>query len=390
MNEIMNEAPEDFVKRVKELLEAITENTYKIMEKQYLRKPIWSVKLDEKKMRIGENKGACWIQEDKDGVIHVYSDNLYDVGDVAGDKYGVGSLHNDTLLDKRNWEKYREKVPGIIAELEAVERIANEMNSKYGTGIKLFAGHHPYFETSFDAKDMSDEEKLREIEKHARAMLETWKLWREWRGKFGLDIYAETSKMPDAKLTESEYVDKVKSRLSLITNAAYSETRGDPGDLFNIIGDLRGGKGLASNRGAWYFKEMMNKIFIASDNLETINARSLAEYNLIERGETDDMGFKVTVVSPDLIKKIAEQVSKEFDVKIEIMEYKTTFFKRGARDGRSVIKVVKGRSAFGTSFLKGDMKPYRKLYEIERHAKALAEAWRRMKELAKEEEDTKA
>jgi len=154
--------------------------------------------------------------------------------------------------------------------------------------------------------------------------------------------------------------------------------------LFNIIGDLRGGKGLTSNRGAWYFKETMNKIFIASDNLETINARSLAEYNLIERGETDNMGFKVTVVSPDLIKKIAEQVSKEFDVKIEIMEYKTTFFKKDARDGRNVIKVVKGRSAFGTSFLKGDMKPYRKLYEIDRHAKALAEAWRRMKELTKE------
>jgi hypothetical protein len=40
------------------------------------------------------------------------------------------------LQERRQYEK---KASGLIAELEADERIANEMNKKYGTNIKLLS-----------------------------------------------------------------------------------------------------------------------------------------------------------------------------------------------------------------------------------------------------------
>jgi hypothetical protein len=51
---------------------------------------------------------------------------------------------------------------------------------------------------------------------------------------------------------------------------------------------------------------------------------------------------------------------------------------------------MKDRPVLMTEFKTKGLKKNDKLYEIERRAKALAEAWKRMKELTKEEEDTKA
>jgi len=49
---------------------------------------------------------------------------------------------------------------------------------------------------------------------------------------------------------------------------------------------------------------------------------------------------------------------------------------------------MKDKSVLVTEFKTKGLRQHEKVYEIERHARALAEAWNRMKELAKE--DTKA
>jgi len=403
MNEITNEAPEDFVKRVKELLESVTGKPYAIVEKENLKKLVWAIVIDREELGLSErlsmNRGAQWIDEDKDGVIHVYSAKFYDINDVASD-YGFHFRDVDVLLDRKNWEKYRKKVPGLIAELEASERIANDANKKYGTNIMLWSGEKPHLETSFDAKGMSDEEKLREIEKHVRAMLETWKRKSEWRDKVGLQIYKKTTKSWKSRC---EFMEVVNSRLNRITRSMLSQVAfRRPGVRWALVG-LVISEPPPENRGVWLIEEKRDGIAIFSDNFETINARSELEYNSIKvmggvtacgyeeqfsilftRRYVDERGRKMSVqitpqdamkygrkaiVNPQLLESIAEQVSREFKVDIQVM---------------------KDRPVLMTEFKTKGLKKNDKLYEIERRAKALAEAWRRMKELAKEEEDTKA
>jgi len=125
-------------------------------------------------------------------------------------------------------------------------------------------------------------------------------------------------------------------------------------------------KDIATNRGAWWVEETEDSIVIMSDDLETVNARSLMEYRLIKRrGEAATReikeGFVRTVVSPELIREVAQQVSKEFGVVIRISDHKPLI---------------------STEFKTTGLKPYGKVYEIERHAKALAEAWRRIRHMS--------
>jgi len=188
LTEIMHEDPEEFVRKVKELFEALTGKPYAIVKKEHLEGSIWAIYFDESKVSMMDrNKislGARWADEDKDGAIHVYSDNFYELNDAVYFEYGVRLRIDDDLLEKRNWEKYRKRVPGLIAELESAETIAKNANAKYGTSIKLYAGEKPYFVTSINAKGMSKEKKLKEIERHTKVMLETWGRWKESEDKF--------------------------------------------------------------------------------------------------------------------------------------------------------------------------------------------------------------
>lgn len=361
MKKIKPESSKEFVGKVKELLEAITRKPYLLVEKENLEKSIWAIVLNEDKINIGENKGAYWVQEEKDSTIRLYSDRFFDVDDVASEEYNPRFLIEDDLLERKNWEKYRKKVPGLIAELEAAERIANEANEKYGTNIKLWASEKPNLSTSFNAKGMSEDEKLHEIEKHARAIREMWELWREWAKNVGREIYMKTTKK---RLSRFEYIEKVMSRLRDITRVAYSEGKKEPEMIWVIVGDPRNEKNIVANRGVWFTKETRDSIVMLSDNLNTVKAKSIEEHRLMERWSKGDLSIlgpkdelKETIIHPELIEKVTEQVSKEFKVKIRL-----------SRD----------RPVMETTFRTVKLGPYGKLYEIERHAKALAEAWDRI------------
>ena len=403
MTEVAPEAPDKFVQKVKELLESITGKPYTIAEKSQLTKSIWAVYINEdrisEKDKFSLNEGAYWIQGEKDGVIRIYSVKFYHINDVASD-YGTYFQDVNVLLDRNNWGKYRKKVPGLIAELEAAERIANKANKKYGTNITLWSGEKPCLETSFDAKDMGDSEKIQEIERHARAMYENWDRWREWARTVGGEIYKKTEKNWQSQV---KFMDALNSRLQDITKSMLSQVRfRKPGARWALVG-LVISEPPPENRGVWSIEERKDSIAIYSDNFETINARNELEYNSIKvmggftasgyeeqfsvlftHKEVDEFGRRIskpitqqeamkygrkTIVSPQLLESITEQVSREFKVDIRVMKDKPVLV-----------------SKFETKGLRRQ----EKVFEIEKRAKALAEAWRRIKELAKGAEDTKA
>jgi len=105
---------------------------------------------------------------------------------------------------------------------------------------------------------------------------------------------------------------------------------------------------------------------------------------LFTRDEVDEHGRKIsrpitpqeamkygrkTILSPQLFKDVVKQVSKEFKVDVRVMKDKPVLM---------------------TEFKTKGLKQQVKLHEIERRAKALAEAWKRMKEMVKVAEDSKA
>lgn len=335
------------------------------MEEQDLEGCVWGVVLDREKLslteRITMNKGAYWVQEEKDGAIYVCSYRLCDVNNVVSEEYDLDLRIDDDLLERKNWEKYRKRVPGLIADLEAAERIAYEANEKYGTNIKLIAGHKPYLETGFDARGISEAEKLHDIEKHARAIHETWGIWHMWTKNVGREIYRKTTKK---RMGREKFIEEVMSRLRDITGVTYFKGEKGPGTLWIRVGDTRDKDNIAANRGIWFIKEIRDSIVMMSDNIETINARSMEEYNLLQQTDRSKVAiqevdsYKETLISPELIQRITEQVGEKYKVKIHV------------RKDKPVIE---------TTFHTSRLRPYGKLYEIEKHAEALAEAWNGIK-----------
>lgn len=362
MAETTPEASGDFIHKVKGLLEAITGKPYAIAQKFQLEKALWAVYFDKDRIkgkdRLSMNEGAYWVQEDKDGTIRVYSDKFYDVDDVASEEYDYDFEDEDVLKERGNWEKFREKVPGLISELEAAERAANEANGKNGTDIRLYSGEKPRYWASFDAKGMGEEERLREIERHARAMLEAWENWQGWCNTKGREIYMKTR---NRTLDRIELMDEVIHTLHRITGGWYHY--GYKGERSGVMWAVEeagtSDKDVATNRGAWRVEETEDSIVIMSDDLETVIARSLREYKMIKLGEAKE-GLVRTVMSPELVKKVADQVGREFGINIRISDHKPLM---------------------STEFKTSGLKPYGKVYEIEKHAKALAEAWNRIRDM---------
>jgi len=342
------------------------------------------------------------VEEGEDGSIRVYSDNLLDITDLASD-YDFHFRDADVLLDRKNWEEYRREVPRLIAELEAAEGIANELNEKYGTKIKLWSGEKPYLETSFDARGMSEGEKLKEIERHARIMLKARERVDEWVETVGVEMYR---KMERSRMKMIKFRDDVISRLQDITKSEYGygyNTTLLSGILWSVVG-WNDKKNFNTNRGVWYVKETKEGIAIFSDNFETINAKNELEYNSIKLiggvtagdyearidsifssyDDVNERGWNIarpitqeeamkhgrkTIINPQLLKDVAKQVSREFKIDVRLMKDKPVLM---------------------TEFKTKGMKQQEKVHEIERRTKALAEAWNRIKGLAKGVVDTKA
>jgi hypothetical protein len=246
---------------------------------------------------------------------------------------------------------------------------------------------------------MSEGEKLQEMERHVRAMLKAWEREDKWVVTVGADMYRKTERN---RMRLINFRDNVISRLQDITKSEYTpgyKTTLLSGILWSVVGSYYTKKDFSSNRGVWYVKETKEDIAIFSDNFETINATSELEYNSIKLmggitagdyearlksiftyyDDIDEHGWNIArpitkqdamkygrkaVISPQLLEDVTKQVSKEFNVDIRVMKDKPVLMSKFKTKGQ---------------------KQQEKIHEIERRAKALAEAWNRIKELAKED-----
>ena len=237
-----------------------------------------------------------------------------------------------------------------------------QQTEEVGASVGFAAGIHL---VGFSAKGLSEDEKLQMIEKHARAMFETWGTWNEWATNVGREIYAKTTRM---RLGWNDYITKVLSHLRDFTGAKYVlKKKGDA----TLVTELdQSGANIFANRGVGSFRETKGRIAMESDIIGAIYARNMEEYWRIqkrwgmkvarvitERGAEEP--YNGVVISPEILKEVVKQVEERFDVKI---------------------KIRKDRPVLVTSFNTDKLRPYGKLYEIERHTRALAEAWSRIKE----------
>lgn len=118
---------------------------------------------------------ATWrlphIEELEDGEVVITSGSMYELGDALS---GVYSIYEDkwkiirALANKDNWEKLKSTYPLIVGNLTYADYLAEKVSRETGVKITHFVREDEeftYFFTTFDSKGMSDEEKMRMIEK---------------------------------------------------------------------------------------------------------------------------------------------------------------------------------------------------------------------------------
>lgn len=106
------------------------------------------------------------------------------------------SLENDAFLfsdeavpeldDPKNWPKWRRKIPVTIKMLKECHEVAQDVSEK--TSVKIVVRRYDYprgnddyaFQTSFNAKNMTQDQFLKEIEQHCKAMVEAYMNYEPW------------------------------------------------------------------------------------------------------------------------------------------------------------------------------------------------------------------
>ncbi len=118
---------------------------------------------------------ATWrlphIEELEDGEIVITSGSMYELGDALSGVYGIYEEQREViraLADRNNWEKLKFTYPLVVGNLAYAHYLAEKVSRETGIKIIHFVRkdeEFTYFFTTFDSKGMSDEEKMRMIEK---------------------------------------------------------------------------------------------------------------------------------------------------------------------------------------------------------------------------------
>jgi len=153
------------------------------------------------KEEVIKERGACWfsidlfdsewiilgtgtyprVEGDREGNITIWSPTVGEVPDIIFlscelDKVEITSNEVDRvwemILDKGNWEKLEKKYRGLIEWLRKADGLAKKATKETGMETVFFIpdpkkeeGDRFYFVARFNSKGMSDEEKMKKIEK---------------------------------------------------------------------------------------------------------------------------------------------------------------------------------------------------------------------------------
>ncbi|MEM1554530.1 MAG: hypothetical protein QXU09_02295 [Thermoproteota archaeon] len=133
------------------------------------------------KWRISGGGRYPQVEEDIEGNIFLWSPTAGEVPDIIFlscelDKVRITNDEVDRvwemILDKGNWEKLEKKYRGLIEWLRKADGLAKKATEKMGVETVFFIpdsskeeGDRFYFVARFNSKGMSDEEKMKTIEK---------------------------------------------------------------------------------------------------------------------------------------------------------------------------------------------------------------------------------
>ncbi|MEM2897652.1 MAG: hypothetical protein QXG01_08850 [Candidatus Bathyarchaeia archaeon] len=146
------------------------------------------------------------VYEDADGKVFVLSPpagDFYDVFPLQSElikffrrwrrrhhryeKFDMELEFHRMMVDRRRWKEIEEDkdFKWMIDSFREKEEIAKKVSEKTGFKVVYYipppgGGNRFYFYTCFDSKGMSDEEKMKTIERAIDAMEEAYNLWRKW------------------------------------------------------------------------------------------------------------------------------------------------------------------------------------------------------------------
>jgi hypothetical protein len=124
------------------------------------------------------------IKLEKSGVVQFESTIMVDVWwSVENDDYHVPREKVPELDDPKKWPKWKRKIPVIITMLSNCHEAAKKASEEYGVKVsveRLEDSDDYVFHASFDSSGMSEEQFLKEIERHCEAMVKAYRMYEPW------------------------------------------------------------------------------------------------------------------------------------------------------------------------------------------------------------------
>jgi hypothetical protein len=124
------------------------------------------------------------IRYERSGMTRFESTIMVDVWwSVENDDYHVPRERVHELDDPKKWPKWKRKIPVIITMLSKCHEAAKKASEEFGVKVsvdRLEDSDDYVFHASFDSSNMSEEQFLKEIERHCKAMVKAYRMYEPW------------------------------------------------------------------------------------------------------------------------------------------------------------------------------------------------------------------
>jgi hypothetical protein len=171
---------------VKDLLSKITGLKYEIKQlPSSLDEPVWDVTMEYHTALVmppyeaHEAIHSVWGYSNGDIVFLPKMKNILKILAETLDHKQIGSF---LLGYREKWNEAEKEFPNSIAFLRKMEKIANEINSQYGSDVELYLDQEDeewWLQACFNSKKLSQKEILQRVERNIKGLLEALKEYHE-------------------------------------------------------------------------------------------------------------------------------------------------------------------------------------------------------------------
>jgi hypothetical protein len=127
------------------------------------------------------------IKYKENGIVELESSIMVDLAwSIENDDFNMPFKSIPELDDPKNWPKWKRKMPVTITMLEKCNEAAQKVSKNSGIKILVSRDNYPEgsdeyaFRASFDSSNMNEEQFLKEIERHCRAMVRAYRMYEPW------------------------------------------------------------------------------------------------------------------------------------------------------------------------------------------------------------------